>query len=186
MFAGSSLMEDFPIAEMAQALPERPLVYNRGIGGDTLDGFARRLGSAVLDLAPRLLFLNIGTNDMGLPGYSAEALIRKYRAVLETIRERVFGIEIVVMSYYPVNRAVCPDPEWLGARTNAEIEQLNALLAAMAAQMGLSYVDVSSCLMDGRGELRAELAVDGVHMYPAAYARVLEMLAPYVVKRFNT
>jgi lysophospholipase L1-like esterase len=186
VFAGSSLMEDFPVGELAQALPGRPVVYNRGIGGDTLDGFARRLDSAVVDLLPRRLFINIGTNDMGLPGYAADGLIRKYRAVLEAIRARVPGAEIVVMSYYPVNRAVCPDPSWLGARTNAEIARVNALLAAMAADMGLFYVDVTSCLAGEDGDLRAEYAVDGVHLYPAAYARVFKILAPYVVKRFNT
>lgn len=185
VFAGSSLMEDFPISEMAQALPGRPIVYNRGIGGDTLDGFAARLDSAVIALMPRRLFINIGTNDMGLPGYGAEKLIAKYRAVLARILGAVPGIEIVVMSYYPVNRGLCPDPGWLGARTNGEIARLNALLAAMAAQMGLLYADVTDCLADEDGNLRAEYAVDGVHLYPAAYARVLKILTPLVAKRFN-
>ena len=46
LFTGSSLMEQFPIEEMAQQLPGRPVVYNRGIGGDTLAGFEARLDSA--------------------------------------------------------------------------------------------------------------------------------------------
>ncbi len=185
VFAGSSLMEDFPISEMAQTLPGRPVVYNRGIGGDTLDGFDARLHSAVIDLAPRRLFINIGTNDMALAGYTAAQLIVKYRAILSRIRAALPGVEIVVMSYYPVNRALCPDPSWLGARTNEEIARVNALLRAMADEMSLLYADVTSCLADGDGNLRAEYAIDGVHMYPDAYARVFDILGLYVIKRFN-
>ena len=180
VFAGSSLMEDFPIAELAQTLPERPVVYNRGIGGDTLEGFAARLDSAVIDLQPRRLFINIGTNDMGLEQYTLDALIANYRAILAETLARVPGVEIFVLSYYPMNRTAFPDPGWLGARTNAEIARANLRLSDLAGEMGVTYLDVSSCLMDAAGELDACLSVDGVHMFPKGYERVFDVLHKWI------
>lgn len=178
VFAGSSLMEDFPIAEMAQNLPGRPIVYNRGIGGDTLDGFDARLDSAVLDLAPRLLFINIGTNDISAQNYEREAMLAKYRALLRRIRAALPETRIVVMSYYPVNRTELFETGWFGARTNAEIDAVNLRLQTMAVDLGLEYVDVTACLRNGDGNLEEAISVDGMHMLPDGYVRVLEILAP--------
>ena len=180
VFAGSSLMEQFPIEEMAQRLPGRPVVYNRGIGGDTLDGFDARLDSAVIGLAPRKLFINIGTNDISAEGYVRGEMLKKYRTLLEKISEKLPQTKMIVMSYYPVNRTDKFRTDWFRARTNEEIDAVNRELKLMAEDMGLGYVDVTDCLRDENGDLCAEFAIDGMHMYPAGYERVFEVLRPYV------
>lgn len=180
VFAGSSLMEMFPIEEMAQRIPERPIVYNRGIGGDTLAGFGARLDSAVIDLAPRKLFINIGTNDISAPEYARGEMLAKYRAILKRIRAALPDTRIIVMSYYPVNRTERFDTSWFGARTNAEIDAVNAELKAMAAEMGLGFVNVTDCLRDENGDLIAELSIDGMHMMPDGYERVFSVLQPFL------
>ena len=178
VFAGSSLMEDFPIAEMAQSLPGRPIVYNRGIGGDTIDGFSARLNSAVLDLEPRKLFINIGTNDISAPDYEREDMLARYRALLERIRTTLPETTIYVMSYYPVNRTEIFNTDWFRARTNSEIDAVNARLEKMAAELGMEFMWVTDCLRDENGNLDASLSLDGMHMYPDGYSRVLALLAP--------
>lgn len=180
VFAGSSLMEQFPIEEMAQRLPNRPVVYNRGIGGDTLDGFLARLDSAVTDLEPRKLFINIGTNDISAVNYDRGIMLAKYRALLEKIRAALPGCSIIVMSYYPVNRTEKFSTEWFRARTNQEIDAVNAQLKLMCRDMQLTYIDVTDCLRDENGDLIAELSVDGMHMLPEGYERVLNVIRPYV------
>lgn len=180
VFAGSSLMEDFPINEMAQTLPDRPVVYNRGIGGDTLDGFAARLNSAVIELEPRKLFINIGTNDISAPDYEREKMLAKYRAILERIHKALPETQVYIMSYYPVNRTSAFDTGWFGARTNAEIDAVNARLCAMAESLGMAYINVTDCLRDENGDLDRSVSVDGMHMYPDGYARVFEILKPFM------
>lgn len=180
VFAGSSLMEHFPIEEMAQRLPNRPVVYNRGIGGDTLDGFAARLDSAVLDLAPRKLFINIGTNDISAEDYDREIMLAKYRELLKRIQAALPECRIVVMSYYPVNRTEKFDTVWFRARTNPEIDAVNRRLELMCRDMQLDYIDVTDCLRDENGDLIAEVSVDGMHMLPEGYERVLDVLRPYI------
>lgn len=176
VFAGSSLMEQFPIEEMAQVLPGKPVVYNRGIGGDTLDGFRARLNSAVIDLEPRKLFINIGTNDISAENYVREEMLAKYRALLSDIKEKLPGCRIVVMSYYPVNRTDKFNTAWFRARTNAEIDAVNAQLKLMAQDMGFDYIDVTDCLRDENGDLIAEVSVDGMHMLPDGYKRVFDVI----------
>ena len=176
VFAGSSLMEQFPIEEMAQQLPGRPVVYNRGIGGDTLAGFEARLESAVTELAPRRLFLNIGTNDISAPDYCRETLLTQYRTLLRRIRRECPQTQIVVMSYYPVNRTDFFETGWFRQRTNAEIDAVNACLREMAEQEGLEFVNVTDCLRDTEGNLPRDITVDGMHMLPEGYARVLEVI----------
>ena len=176
VFAGSSLMEQFPIEEMAQVLPGKPVVYNRGIGGDTLDGFRARLNSAVIDLAPRKLFINIGTNDVSAVNYVREDMLAKYRALLSDIQEKLPECRIIVMSYYPVNRTGKFNTEWFRARTNAEIDAVNCELKLMAEDMGLDFVNVTDCLRDDNGDLIAEITVDGMHMLPDGYKRVFDIV----------
>ena len=176
VFAGSSLMEQFPIEEMAQQLPGRPVVYNRGIGGDTLAGFEARLDSAVTELAPAKLFINIGTNDISAPEYCRETMLEKYRGILRRIRRECPQTQIIVMSYYPVNRTDFFETGWFRQRTNAEIDTVNACLREMAAEEGLEFVNVTDCLRDEEGNLPREMTVDGMHMLPEGYARVLEVI----------
>lgn len=180
VFAGSSLMEQFPIEEMAQRLPNRPIVYNRGIGGDTLDGFDARLNSAVLDLAPRKLFINIGTNDISAENYVREEMLAKYRALLDKIKAALPECSIIVMSYYPVNRTDKFNTTWFRARTNQEIDAVNAELKLMAEDMELGYINVTDCLRDNNGDLIAEVSVDGMHMLPDGYERVFSAIRSIV------
>ncbi|MBQ4088879.1 MAG: lysophospholipase [Clostridia bacterium] len=180
VFVGSSLMEQFPIEEMAQRLPNRPVVYNRGIGGDTIDGLDGRLNAAVIDLAPRKLFINIGTNDISAENYVRENMLAKYRALLEKIRAALPETKIIIMSYYPVNRTDKFVTTWFRARTNQEIDAVNAELKLMAEDMGLGYVNVTDCLRDENGDLIAEYAIDGMHMLPEGYEQVFNIIRPMI------
>ena len=60
VFAGSSLMEMFPVHEWAAGLgPDAPRVYNRGVGGWRTEDMLATLDAQVTGLAPRRLFINI-------------------------------------------------------------------------------------------------------------------------------
>ena len=83
--AGSSLMENFPINEMLMTRGSHAVVYNRGISGFTIQDYDAALDTCVLDLAPSKLFINIGSNDLNLPGDTLGNLERGYRALLQRI-----------------------------------------------------------------------------------------------------
>lgn len=64
LFTGSSLMELFPICEIARSRGIDDIIYNRGISGLNTDEFLQHIHPLLLDLQPAKVFINIGTNDM--------------------------------------------------------------------------------------------------------------------------
>ena len=67
LFAGSSLMEQFPLYEFLQDDDLHCTLYNRGIGGFTTTELLEAMDECILELHPAHLFLNIGTNDLNGP-----------------------------------------------------------------------------------------------------------------------
>ncbi|WP_417107670.1 GDSL-type esterase/lipase family protein [Hominenteromicrobium sp.] len=187
VFTGSSLCELFPINEMLQNVEPRIRVYNRGIGGDVTDGLLERMDESIFDLEPKKVFINIGTNDISRPEYKRERLMSQYRKILMQIQARLPETKIYVMSYYPVNRELPgADPEAVkaqfGARTNAELKEVNAEVEKMAEELNCTYINVFDCLLDEKGNLKAEYTIEGMHMYANGYAVVLEKLMPYLLE----
>lgn len=180
VLAGSSLCEQFPVNELLMSRGEEIVVYNRGISGDTIPGYHSRIKDCVIDLEPKKLFINIGTNDMNGGASGADEICQNYAALLRDIMAQLPGCEIFVLSYYPINPQVHALSGWQSGRTNERIAEINGRVRQMAGEMGLKWIDVSGPLADDNGDLRAELATDGVHMYPDAYEIVLDVLLPYM------
>ena len=68
VFAGSSLMEMFPVEKFArQEGPNFPTVYNRGLGGWRTEDMLPMLDTLVIDLQPRRVFINIGPTTCPTP-----------------------------------------------------------------------------------------------------------------------
>ena len=128
LFTGSSLMEQFPVAEYCLSAGLPVTVYNRGIGGTTTDDFLREIDTVLFDLEPAKLFLNIGTNDIDERRFGEdwrEHLLTNYREIMGQIRERLPGTEVYIMAYYPVNHDLPQPPVWAATRTNAAIDEMN-------------------------------------------------------------
>ena len=89
LFAGSSLMEQFPIGELLADLKLPYTIYNRGIGGYTTQELLDSMDICIYDLLPGTIFLNIGTNDISDPDCSVDRLIEMYEHLLRRIRERL-------------------------------------------------------------------------------------------------
>ena len=184
LFTGSSLMEMFPITEycLNEGLP---VAYNRGIGGYTTDDFLAAIGPVLLDLEPRKLFLNIGTNDIR-PMPEGEDwlahLTANERKICGIIREKLPETEVYLMAYYPVNgeTPVAKNNPGMQVRTNANIARANRMVEAMAREFGFHYIDVNDGLKDADGNLLREHTVDGIHFDAAAYRTVFERLRPYL------
>jgi len=193
LFAGSSLAEQFPIDELKMKLEPVPVIYNRGIGGDTMSDLEADLDTLIIELKPRVLFINIGSNDLNIPTYNEDELVSRYEKTLQRIIEKLPQIVIYVLSYYPVNPQSAKDipaehaAGMFSNRNNNNINSVNKKLQLMTAKLNneasaqVEYIDVNTCLLDGNGQLDPELTVEGIHLWPEAYVRVLDVLRPYIV-----
>ena len=187
LFTGSSLMELFPIAEMAVSAGIKCPVYNRGIGGTTTDDFLREIDTVLLDLKPSMVFINIGTNDMTDRVYGdrwMDHLAENYEKILQAAREKIPSAVLYCMAYYPTNHHLPNANEWtrgmLKDRTKENIAACNLRVKALAEKYGCRYIDVNEGLFDENGEQKAEFAIDGVHMNANGYRVVFENLKPYL------
>ncbi len=187
VMAGSSLMEDFPIAELMSVSSDGLRIYNRGIGGMVTSELITAIEPLILDLAPSRLFLNIGSNDIASAGFRKERLVANYEEIISLVRERVPDCRIHLMAYYPVNaQDAFPGiddaarADIFAHRTNAAILEANRAVADLAARTGCRFVDANHGLADERGNLKRAYTLEGIHMYPDAYALILDNLRPYL------
>ena len=178
LFTGSSLMEYFPVVEMTEGLT-RKKVYNRGVGGSTSYDFLDHIDAVLFDLEPSVVFLNIGTNDLSRPDYTHESLKERYRAIFSEIATRLPQTKVYFMAFYPMNEAKMPHPMAFGLRTNDLTTEANAAVREVCGEFSfVEYLDCNEGLKDAAGKLKEEFAIDGVHLWPEAYALVLETLKP--------
>lgn len=187
LFTGSSLMEQFPINEIAMSMGVSKVLYNRGIGGTTTDEFLEHIHTVLLDLEPSKVFINIGTNDItprtdGV--FWQEHLLANYEKILQIMKEQLPQTEVYMMAYYPINDALPNAPDWtknaFQTRTNAALCDTNEKLALLAARYGYHFIDCNNGIKDAEGRQKAEFSKEGMHMYPAAYIEVFKALRQYL------
>jgi len=187
VLVGSSLMEFFPINELQQTLDRPYCIYNRGIAGYVTAELLASMETCIFELAPSKLFINIGTNDISAPDYKLARLLENYDEILTRIAGRLPDCRVYVMAYYPVNaKAEFPFvprasmEEVFRNRTNEAIREANAAIERLAAKHGYAFIDVNEGLTDDEGNLRAEFAVDGIHLFANGYAVILNNLQKYL------
>lgn len=183
VFAGSSLMEMFPVEKLLRERGVDTVVYNRGIGGYVTQELLAHLDVCVTDLMPRRVFINIGTNDLSDASLPLAEVMARYDAIITEIERRVPGVELLLMAYYPINYDAAAEgmKPCLRIRTNEKINAANALVRQLAERHGQRYIDVNRALRDEQGRLRAEYTIEGMHIREEGYRAIMDDLIPYVV-----
>lgn len=175
VFLGDSLTDFFPIQDF---FPDEH-IYNRGIAGDTTKDVLKRIDN-VITLAPRKIFLQIGTNDLG-KGKRPEKVVQSIKKIIDILEENVPGVEIVVISLYPVSRSKkFLSSIIVGLRTNKKIKKTNELLTDYCAEKELLYLDFFTILADKKGRIDKRFTMEGLHISGQGYALIAEALKPHL------
>ena len=150
LFAGSSLMEQFPIQEFVADFDLPLTIYNRGVGGFTTSEMLACMQDCVYALRPAYIFINIGTNDLNDPACTPDVLRNRYRTILSGIREHLPQAKLFLLAYYPVNPDVADAgmKEVLKVRSNDCICRANEKVKELAAEDGAAYIDANDDIMD--------------------------------------
>lgn len=183
LFAGSSLMEQFPIQEFVADFDLPLTIYNRGVGGFTTSEMLACMQDCVYALRPAYIFINIGTNDLNDPACTPDVLRNRYRTILSGIREHLPQAKLFLLAYYPVNPDIADAgmKEVLKVRSNDCICRANEMVKELAAEVGAAYIDANDDIKDEKGQLKAEYTVEGMHMYANGYKAVLDRLLPHLL-----
>ena len=185
VMVGSSLMDNFPINELQQDFEIEKTIYNRGISGYVTTELLTSMEECIFELEPSKIFINIGTNDIASAGYKLENLISNYTNILSQIKKRLPSCEVYVMAYYPINPkadyglAVEAKDAMFKTRTNENILLANKAVQNLATELDYKYIDVNEGLTDEEGNLKENFSIEGLHMWPNAYAIILNNLKKY-------
>ena len=176
VFYGNSITEGW--AQYFGAMfPGKPYL-GRGISGQTTPQMLVRFRQDVVALAPRVVVILAGTNDIaGNTGPSTIEMIEDNLASMTEVAQ-ANGIRVVLSSVLPVF-----DYPWKpGLEPAPKIIALNAWMKSYAAKRGAVYLDYHTAMADARQGLPAELSGDGVHPNEQGY-RVMAPLAERAIAK---
>lgn len=174
VFYGDSITEGWGTG--AGFFPGKPYL-NRGISGQTTAQMLVRFRQDVIGLKPAVVLILAGTNDIAGNGgpTTLEAIGNNLKSMAELGRAN--GIRVVLASVLPAY-----DYPWRrGLQPAGKIVELNHWIAGYCAANHLVYLDYYSAMVDGRGGMKAGLALDGVHPNAAGYA-VMAPLAEQAIR----
>ena len=170
IFMGDSITDAWP-SVAPDFFAGRPYL-GRGASGQTTAQMLVRFRQDVLALAPRVVVLLAGTNDVAenQGPYREDDTFANLASMVDLARAH--GIEVVLASVLPAR-----DYPWRpGLAPAAKIVRLNARLRDLAASQGLVYADLHGPMADDDGGLKRVLADDGIHPNRAGY----EVMGPIV------
>ena len=172
VFMGDSITDSWDDPRFGGFFPGRPYV-NRGISGQTTPQMLLRFRSDVLELAPSVVVILAGTNDIA--GNTGPTTLEAIEGNLASMDElaRAHGVRVVLASLLPVSDYETRDGRALvqtARRPPEQIRALNEWLKAYAATHGAIYLDYYAATVDERGFLKDELSDDGLHPNAKGYA----------------
>ncbi|PZF68071.1 hypothetical protein DEJ33_02425 [Curtobacterium sp. MCPF17_047] len=161
LFLGDSITAG---GDWAQWLPDERTI-TLGVDGDTTDGVLARLDE-VVQAAPEVIVLLIGTNDFGHHRASAEHVVRNVESALVSLRRALPGVRLLLVSILPRQ-----------AEFTQKIEQANRHLRQFVATCHAQYLDVWPALADG-DHLDERFTDDGLHLDEDGYRAYVAELVP--------
>ena len=149
---GDSITHGGEWSEMFPGLP----IKNRGISGDTTTDVLLRL-DPIIAAKPAAVFVKIGTNDLQRVPDRAVSY-RQYRQIVTRIQAGSPGTRIYLQSLLPREAAM-----------REEVEGYNRQIKAMAAELGVDYIDLYPAFLAPDGSIRDELTLDELHLSGEGY-----------------
>lgn len=122
------------------------------------------------------VYIMLGINELGWA--YPDLFIEKYKEILDTIREINPNAIIYVQEILPVTQKVSETHSYI---TNEKISQYNQMLADMAQEKEVYYLQVSQAVADSQGCLPEDAASDGIHLSPTYCQKWLDYLLCHTV-----
>jgi len=142
-------------------------LVGRGIGGQVSSQMLVRFRQDVINLNPRIVVINCGTNDIAENNgpYEEDITVDNIRSMTELALQH--GINVVLTSVLP-----CDGFVWNPSVQDVQgkILSINTRIMALAQQYSLPYVDYYTPMVAGESRaLNPAFTQDGVHPNAAGY-----------------
>lgn len=176
LFVGDSLTEWWLLYGIASWKADfAPLgAYDDGVAGDTTSNVLYRLDSGSLTgIDPRVVVVEVGTNNIGLLDQPATEVAAGITAVVETLHSRLPGARILLEDVYPRDNAHTP--------RRVEVDAINAMLARTRFQAPVTLANPGQALLDPGGAFRpGVIHNDLLHPTASGYRILASHLDPVI------
>jgi lysophospholipase L1-like esterase len=145
----------------------------RGFGGSHYTDLIYHLEALVFKYQPRALLLYEGDNDANY-GKTPERIFQDFKFLAEQCRKQFPDLRLYIIGAKP------SIARWAIAE---QMQRSNAMIQDYClANLGFTYIDVWSQLLDGDGQARPELFMeDKLHLNSAGYDRWTAAIAPVLL-----
>ncbi len=177
VFLGDSITDAWRLNEY---FPDRDFI-NRGIGGQITSQMLGRMKPDVLDLQPAAVLILAGINDMGrgTPLNVIESNLISICDLADYARIKVILSTVLPVSDY--HKDVNPTYEMTRTHPLDQIRALNQWMQTFSAQRNYVFLDYYSEMVDASGQLKTDLANDGLHPNSLGY----RIMAPLALAAIN-
>ena len=179
VFVGDSIIGGW---KLDKDYPGKP-VANRGIGGDVTRGLLFRFQEDVLDLHPKAIVIEIGSNDLSSDS-PVDVVVVNYNALLDLAQKADPAMPLVILALLPrgiPTGAKAPSPALLAylQKVNARIPLLNKELAKIpAARKNVTFLDSYSLFLRPDATFDDSLFNDDkVHPVAAGHAKMADLVS---------
>jgi lysophospholipase L1-like esterase len=170
IFIGDSITARWP-REMLEGRFSKQRPVNLGIGGDWIQNVLWRVQNGALEkAAPKVIVLLIGINNL-TAGFTPDEVTQDVATLLETLQHKTPASRILLLGILPRGPSVHDEP-------NGRIRQTNALLATLADQNRVFYLDVGESLVERDGTILLEVMPDRLHVAGPGYTRWMQAMGP--------
>jgi len=168
VFLGNSITAGTDWNELLQMKNAR----NRGISGDITYGVLERLDE-VIEGKPKKVFILIGINDISR-NIPDSLIIGNYRKMVSRLQAGSPKTKIYLQTLMPVNNTFTQFKNHYNK--DEHIATINAALKNIAAEFGVTLIDLHPHFKDSEGKLVKEFTQDGLHLNAAGYQHWAQLL----------
>lgn len=179
LFLGDSITQGWNDNEVWQRHYSPRKAANMGIGGDRTEHVLWRLeNGTIAGLAPRVVVLMIGTNNIG--ANTPAEIAAGIRRIVRLLRDKLPETKVLVLGVFPRGKKRMKELE--EDTLDPRPAQINALVAPIADGKMIFYEDISKSFLNDGGNIPKSLMPDFLHLSPEGYAAWANAIEPLLWK----
>lgn len=176
LFLGDSITEGWGNNVVWQKFYGARNAANFGIGGDTTQNVLWRIeNGALIGIAPKVVVVMIGTNNLGLHNDTPETVTKGVEAILQTLHRRQPQSRVLLLGLFPRDQQ--PD-----TKHRRNIADINQRLAKLADGQTVRFLDIGAKFLSPEGTLAKEIMPDYLHLSEQGYTIWAEAMEPVLAE----
>lgn len=185
VFYGDSIVQGYDINKYIHEINDK---YNCGIGGVTSETLLWICDEAVVKYKPSLVYISVGTNDLGNTNMrSPREIALNIEKLIRLVRGNLKEVKIIIASTTPCDENKQGPKVGKYLRTNFNISIVNKEIKNICNRYeNVEFIDIYSTLLDKiSGNIKDIYTTDGLHLTEKGYEKITDIIKPRILQLYN-